>query len=104
MSSVSHIERLRSKVASDPRSLVFAQLADAYRKGGRLDEAIEVCDKGLRHHPNYASAHLVLGRAYQEKSDLLAARDAFQRVLGLDPENVMAQRFLGEIAEARGEV
>ncbi|MFQ5655924.1 MAG: tetratricopeptide repeat protein [Candidatus Methylomirabilales bacterium] len=97
-------ERLQAKLTADPTSLVFAQLADAHRKGGRHDEAIRVCREGLRHHPNYASAHFVLGRAYQEKSNLPAAREAFQRVLELDPENVLAQRFLGEIAEACGEV
>lgn len=98
------IERCQAKLAADPHSLAFAQLADAYRKQGRLDEAIRLCQDGLGHWANYASAHMVLGRARQAKGDLLAAREAFQWVLQLDPESVQAFKFLGQIAEARNEV
>lgn len=104
MSLTSDVEWFQAKLARDPSSLVFAQLADAYRKRGRLEEAIHVCQKGLSHHPNYASAYLILGRAYEEKGDLLAAREAFQRVLEIDSESVLAHRFLGQIAEVRNEV
>ncbi len=104
MSLPSDVRRFQAKLARDPRSLVFAQLADAYRKEGMLEEAVQICEEGLRHHPNYASAYLVLGRACEEKGDLVAASEAFQRVLELDSENVLAHRFLGQIAEARNEV
>lgn len=97
------IERCQAKLAADPHSLAFAQLADAYRKQGRLEEAIRCCQDGLSHAANYASAHMVLGRAQQAKGDLLAAREAFQWVLQLDPESVQALKFLGQIAEARNE-
>ena len=107
MSSVpnlDYVEQMEAKLAENPRSLVFAQLADAYRRGGRLDEAIQVCQEGLTHHSNYASAYMVLGRSYKEKGDLLAARSAFQRVLDLDAESVLAHDFLGQIAEAQSEI
>lgn len=98
------IERYKAKLQREPHSLVFAQLADAYRKGGMLDEAIRVCRRGLKHHPNYASAYMVLGRTHLEKGDLLEAREAFQQALRLSPDNVLAYRLLGQIAAARGEV
>lgn len=98
------IERFQAKLMADPHSLVFAQLADAYRGQGRLEEAILICQEGLSDCANYVSAYMVLGRAYKEKGDLLQAREAFQRVLHLDPESVSAHKFLGEIAEARGEM
>lgn len=98
------IEALEAKLLTDPHSLVFAQLADAYRGQGRLEEAIQICQEGLGHCANYVSAYMVLGRAYKETGDLLQAREAFQRVLDLDPESVPAHTFLGEIAEARGEM
>ena len=99
-----HIRRMEAILAQNSRSLVFAQLADAYRSEGRLEEAIHICREGLTHHLNYASAYMVLGRSYKEQGALLAARDAFQRILDLDPESVLAHRFLGEIAESQGDI
>ncbi|MFQ5881729.1 MAG: tetratricopeptide repeat protein [Candidatus Methylomirabilales bacterium] len=104
MHSAPEIERYKAKLDQDPHSRVFAQLADAYRKAGMLDEAIQVCQKGLSQHPNYASAYIVLGRAYFEKGDLPVAQEAFQRVLHLDPDNLLVHRFLGQLAEARDEI
>ncbi len=101
---IKHIKQMETTLAQNPPSLVFAQLADAYRRGGRLGEAIQICQEGLTHHVTYASAYMVLGRSFKEKGDLLPAREAFQRVLGLDPESVLAHHFLGEIAEARDEI
>lgn len=98
------IMRMKAILAQNPRSLLFAQLADAYRREGRLEEAIHICQEGLTHHLNYASAYMVLGRSYKEQGALLAAQDAFQRVLDLDPESVLAHHFLGEIAESQGEI
>ncbi len=102
--AIEHIKQMETTLAQNPRSLVFAQLADAYRREGRLEEAIQICQEGLAHHVTYASAYMVLARSYKEKGDLLPAREAFQRVLGLDPESVLAHHFLGEIAEARDEI
>jgi tetratricopeptide (TPR) repeat protein len=99
-----HLEQLQAKLGSDPHSTLFAQLADAYRMGGRFEEAIRVCQEGLRRRPKYAAAYIVLGRAHHESGDLLAAREAFQRVTQLAPDNVLAYGFLGQIAEAQNEI
>lgn len=72
--------------------------------GGEFEEAIRVCEEGLKHRPKYAGAYLVLGRAHHESGDLLAAREAFQRVAQLAPDNVLAYGFLGQIAEAQNEI
>jgi tetratricopeptide (TPR) repeat protein len=98
------VEQLQAKLASDPHSTLFARLADAYRMGGNFEEAVHVCTEGLRRHPKYAAAYIVLGRAHHESGDLLAAREAFERVTELAPDNVLAYGFLGQIAEARNEI
>ena len=64
------IEDLKKKLSQNPDSLIFVPLADAYRKAGMLDEAIEVCKTGLEKHPMYTSARVVLGRIYNEKNML----------------------------------
>lgn len=91
------IERYAAKLAKDPKSRAFAQLADAYRKEGFLDEAIEICLRGLQEHPTYVSAHVVLGRAYLDKGAIEQAEAEFLKVVELDPENLLAHRLLGDI-------
>lgn len=95
------IERYAKKWTMDPKSRVFAQLADAYRKAGMLEEAIQVCLEGLKTHPNYASAHMVLGRSYMEKGTFAEAEDEFCRVIELSPDNTLAHRLLGEVYEGQ---
>lgn len=80
-----------------PDSRLFAPLADAYRKNGDLDRAIEVCEKGLKTYPEYASAHVILGKCFYDKGATERARAEFSRVLELDPENMVALKFMGDI-------
>ncbi|MBI4652339.1 tetratricopeptide repeat protein [Candidatus Desantisbacteria bacterium] len=91
------IENYSEKLAQNPSSRVFAPLADAYRKSGMLDKAIETCMKGLNLHPNYMSAHVVLGKIYLQKEMIKNAKDEFEKVLEIDPDNLVALTMLGEI-------
>ncbi|MBI5206851.1 MAG: hypothetical protein HY934_03575 [Candidatus Firestonebacteria bacterium] len=91
------IENFSEKLAQNPASRIFAPLADAYRKSGMLDEAVEVCMKGLKFHPNYMSAHVVLGKIYLQKEMLEEARKEFEKVLEIDADNLVALTMLGEI-------
>src|SRR5207245_11646786 len=77
----------------------FAPLADAYRKAGELDRAIELCKAGLERHPDYVSAHIVFGRCMIDQKNEAAASDVFRKVLTLDPENVLGLKMLADIAE-----
>ncbi len=58
----SEIEKLERRYAENPKGRNFAPLADAYRKAGQLDQAIELCKSGIERHPDYVSAHIVFGR------------------------------------------
>lgn len=98
----SEIERHAAKLEKDPQSRVFAQLADAYRKEGLLDEAIQICRDGLVAHPTYVSARVVLGRALLEQGALEEAEAEFRRALELAPDNLLALRLLGDISAQQG--
>jgi tetratricopeptide (TPR) repeat protein len=98
------IVKLSQRLAANPTSRIFAPLADAYRRAGRLSEAVAVCEQGLRHHPDYLSGLVVMGRTYHDSGDLEAANATFKRIVSADPRNVTAVRALGEIAHARGDV
>ncbi len=100
--NTSEIIELKKKLDENPDSLIFAPLADAYRKNGGLEEAFKICKKGLEKHPNYTSARVVLGRIYQEQEKIDQAANEFKKVLETDPENLMAHSLLGAIYVARG--
>jgi len=104
MAGTSEIEKLERRYAENPDGRYFAPLADAYRKAGQVDHALEVVRAGIDKHPDYLSAHIVLGRCLLDTKDDAGAGDAFQRVLALDSENIIALKSLAEIAERRNEL
>lgn len=102
MAYTSEIEKLERRWLENPKGRNFAPLADAYRKAGEIDRAIDLCKSGLELHPDYVSAHIVYGRCLIDQKDDPAATEVFQKVLQLDPENILALRILAEIAERTG--
>jgi tetratricopeptide (TPR) repeat protein len=96
--------RLHKKLQSDEKSRVFARLADELRHSGHVEEAIELCRKGLQFHPDYASGHVVLGKCYQDRGDLEEARGAFREALTLDSGNVLVLKNLGDITFRQGDL
>src|SRR5688572_19114447 len=92
------IAKLEALYANNPGGRVFTHLAEAYRKAGELDRARAILESGITRHPDYASAHVVLGRVLIDQGSLEIAATEFRRVLELDPENRVALRSLGDIA------
>jgi tetratricopeptide (TPR) repeat protein len=91
------LQNLVERFERAPESRLFAPLADLYRKNGDVDRAIELCEKGLEKYPDYASAHVILGKCFYDKGATERARGEFLRVLELDPENMVALKFMGDI-------
>lgn len=96
--------RLRERFEENPGGRVFAPLSDVLRKLGQTDEALRVCQTGLARHPEYSSAHVILGKIHLERGDEEAAAAAFREVLELDDENLLALRHLARLHEADGEL
>ena len=99
MAYTSEIEKLEARYRENPKGRNFAPLADAYRKAGLIDNAIELCQAGLALHPDYVSGHIVHGRCLVDKKDDAGADAVFRKVLELDPENILALKVLAEVAE-----
>lgn len=96
------IEQLEQRYAENSQGLVFAHLADAYRRAGEYGKAEGLVLHGLKNHPNYISAYNVLGRVYLESERYADAHEQFSKVLELDPQNMIAMRALGDLAAGGG--
>src|SRR5437870_4549374 len=106
------IRRHEERLARDPASLAFAQLADLYRKAGRTRQAVAVCRNGLLRYPHYTTARLILVKALAAEGQLepaLAeieaileeAAQALTRILRKDPDNHEARERLETTLHAR---
>ena len=95
------IDRLQEiyKSESDPRGRAFVPLADAHRRLGDLDKALAVIQEGLGAHPDFASAHVVLGWVYRSRQEPDDAMRSFERVLELDAENTIARAAIAELID-----
>ena len=96
--------RLHRKLQAEKASRVFARLADQLRLSGHVGDAVELCRKGIKHHPNYASGYIVLGHCYLDLGALDDAGEAFRRVLALDSEHSLALNRLGDILFQQGKL
>jgi tetratricopeptide (TPR) repeat protein len=95
------IEQLRYLLREDPSSRIFFQLGELLRREGEAAEAAEILTTGLDRHPRYVAAWVALGRAHRDLGALDEAVSAFETALGIDRENPVAARLLGETAMER---
>jgi tetratricopeptide (TPR) repeat protein len=98
------IRRFEEQFRLNPDGLVFARLADAYRRAGDPGRALEVLEEGISRHRDYATAHIVRARAYIDLDKSGDAEQAFLRVLELDGSNLVAMRGLAALARHRGDL
>ncbi|MGQ0764126.1 MAG: tetratricopeptide repeat protein [Gemmatimonadota bacterium] len=97
------IDELRKKFDENPRRY-FAPLANELRKQGDLTQAIALCRTHLPNQPGHLSGHIVLAQTLYESSELVESRQIFEAALDLDPENLIALRYLGDIAREQGAI
>ena len=98
------VAEMRRRLEKEPNARLFSQLADELRKEGDLAEAIRVCREGVQRYTAYPSLRLTLGMTLLESGDLAAARTELETVLQAAPDNILAERFLGECLEALGDL
>jgi tetratricopeptide (TPR) repeat protein len=79
------IRTLTSRLAEEPTSLAFLELAEALRRRGQLEAACKVARGGLGRYPGLADAHDLMARILSDQGDLAGAFDAWADALRLDP-------------------
>ena len=97
------LHRLLELFEKKPQGRFFAPLADCYRKLGRLEEAYRLCVDGLTRHPQYSTGFVILGKIHLDRGEEKEATTAFETVLSMDPENLVALQGLAELAQRAGE-
>ena len=78
--------------------------AQAALERGQPQETITACNHVRQVYPDAITALRLQGEAYLEVGRVNEARQSFERVLALDPYNVLAHIGLAVIAEDRGEI
>jgi len=88
------LTQLRARWQGDPSSRVFLQLAEEYRHLGRVQDALQVLETGLKEHPGYLSALVAKGRCLLELGDAGEARGVLERVVQQDATQMVANKLL----------
>jgi tetratricopeptide (TPR) repeat protein len=88
------LTQLRARWESDPSSRIFLQLAEEYRHQGRMREALEVLERGLKEHPGYLSALVAKGRCLLELGEPERSREVLERVVKQDATQMVANKLL----------
>ena len=96
------IRRYEERLARDPTSLAFAPLADAYRKAGRIADAVRLCREGLARFPHYVTARLILAKALLDGGDPDGAMEEVQAILEASPREAQAHRLAGDLYRRAG--
>jgi tetratricopeptide (TPR) repeat protein len=97
------IEKLLDEWTANPNSKVFAKLAEGYRKASLLDEAKQVCEKGLKANPSYLSGNMVLAKILFDKKEYDKSFEEVLKVTSAQSDNIMAQNLLLELYIKKGD-
>ncbi len=103
-SELPDLHEQQKRFREDPSSRVFAPLAEKYRKLGKLEEAIDICQVGLSYHPNFYGGRMILARCFIDRKEFEKARIELENVINVVPENILAQHLLGDVYRALGVV
>jgi len=99
-----HFARYYRTWQRNESSIVFVPLAQICREQGLLDQAREICERGLEKHPSSVSGRLMLARIYFDQDHMAEARSTVVRVLDEFPGQQEAMTLLARIRRSQGDV
>src|SRR5256885_16042057 len=101
--SPAELAKLETAFATDPSSEAYRPLAEAYLGMGRFMEAMVVCKKGVKAHPNTPDPRVLLARVYAEQGKDKKALEEIQGALTDAPNDKIALRLAGSLQLKTGE-
>lgn len=81
---------------SAENSILFAKNAHQLLKDGKNEEALALCEEGVRHFPLYSSGHYILALCYAQLGQKEEAKSEYERTLTFDPSHARAMHKLYE--------
>lgn len=80
----------------NPRSRVFAPLAESFRKLGMLEDAYKILKEGIRHHPNYALGYIVLAHCYYDEQKFELTYNTLRPIIAQNADNISLQKIFAQ--------
>lgn len=80
----------------NPRSRVFAPLAESFRKLGMLEDAYKVLKEGIRYHPNYALGYIVLAHCYFDEGKFEQTYHTLRPFVQQNADNISLQKIFAQ--------
>lgn len=90
------IEKYQILLQKDPKSQVFAPLAEAYRKMGMLEEAFKIAVRGVQFNSHFAGGRIALAKICLDRENIPGAIEELEKSIELSPDNIMAHSLLAE--------
>jgi tetratricopeptide (TPR) repeat protein len=81
----------------NPRSRVFAPLAESYRKLGMTDKSMEILSQGIRFHPTYVMGYLGLAFCYFDLSQFNLAYSTLIPLIETNRDNLRLQKLFSDV-------
>jgi tetratricopeptide (TPR) repeat protein len=85
-----------SMYKKNPRSKVFAPLAEAFRKLGMYDDAFKILKDGIRHHPNYTLGYIVLAHCYFDQGKFELTYNTLRPIVAQNADNISLQKIFAQ--------
>jgi len=98
----SMVERYEQVLQQDPTSAIFVELAKVLLEQGEAARTIEVCEKGISHHPQSVIGHVLWGKALLQMGKPAQAMEQFEKAIAIDKENAHAYNLISEVLVQRG--
>ena len=97
------IVKCQKILETDPNSQIFAALAEAFRKKGELEKAFLVCHGGLRIHPEYGPAHVVMAKINLDRGLYDWAEAEVEKAREVEGNTRTVELLLAEIQLYKGD-
>jgi tetratricopeptide (TPR) repeat protein len=97
------LSALEHAFAADPASDAYRPLTEAYLGMSRFMEAMVVCKKGVKAHPDDPAAKVLLARVYAEQGKDRKALEELQAIVAAYPTFAAANRLAGVLHFRLGE-
>lgn len=101
-SYAAEVKSLTQHLGAHKESMIFARLADKYLHLNEVQKAIEICQSGLRNHPQYASAYFVLAKCHLALQQYEEAEKHLKHLLNQDPRHLNGHKLYSELMARMG--